>query len=113
MRCAYRLGPDDVTVRTCAADGAGAYRFRCPTCAIAAYHHASPAICALLRQAGCVEEVWHLPAELTERRKGPALTPDDLLDFHLLLRKTTGPKARRDPRRLSPNVCSVRPDPGA
>jgi hypothetical protein len=87
-RCgAVRLGPDDVTVRTCAADGAGAYRFRCPTCSIAAYHHASPAICALLRQAGCAEEVWHLPAELTERRKGPALTPDDLLDFHLLLRR--------------------------
>ena len=42
---------------------------------------------ALLRQAGCEEEVWHLPAELTERRKGPALTSDDLIDFHLLLQQ--------------------------
>jgi hypothetical protein len=28
-----------------------------------------------------------MPAELGERRRGPALTPDDLLDFHLLLRR--------------------------
>lgn len=82
-----------MTVRTCAADGAGAYRFRCPTCATAAFHEASPAICALLRQAGCTEEVWHLPAELTERRQGPALTPDDLLDFHLLLRGDDWPES--------------------
>jgi len=79
------MEPGDVTVRTCAADGAGAYRFRCPICASAVVHQASPAICALLRQAGCTEEVWHLPAELAERRQGPAFTPDDLLDFHLLL----------------------------
>lgn len=72
-------------MRTCAADGSGAYRFRCPTCSTAAHHHASPAICALLRQAGCAEEIWHLPAEFAERHRGPALTPDDLLDFHLLL----------------------------
>ncbi|MCJ7436594.1 MAG: hypothetical protein MUP97_02375 [Acidimicrobiia bacterium] len=92
-RCgAVRLGPHDVTVRTCAADGTGAYRFRCPACATAAVHEASPAICALLRQAGCAEEVWHLPAELTERRLGPALTPDDLLDFHLLLRGDDWPE---------------------
>jgi hypothetical protein len=29
--------------------------------------------------------VWRLPAELTEARIGAPLTPDDLLDFHLLL----------------------------
>jgi hypothetical protein len=29
--------------------------------------------------------VWRLPAELGESRVGPPLTPDDLLDFHLLL----------------------------
>jgi hypothetical protein len=77
-----------VTVRTCVDDGAGAYRFRCPTCASAAVHEASPAICALLREVGCAEEVWRLPAELGEARGGPApaLTNDDLLDFHLLLR---------------------------
>ena len=30
-------------------------------------------------------QVWRLPAELGESRVGPPLTPDDLLDFHLLL----------------------------
>ena len=30
-------------------------------------------------------QVWRLPAELTESRVGAPLTPDDLLDFHLLL----------------------------
>jgi hypothetical protein len=87
-RCGnVRLGPDDVTVRVCMDDGAGAYRFRCPTCSTAALHEASPAICALLRHAGCTEESWSLPAELGERPNGPRLTTDDLLDFHLLLRE--------------------------
>jgi hypothetical protein len=30
-------------------------------------------------------EVWRLPAELNETHVGPPLSPDDLLDFHLLL----------------------------
>ena len=30
-------------------------------------------------------QVWRLPAELNESRVGATLTPDDLLDFHLLL----------------------------
>ena len=88
-RCgAVRLGPADVTVRVCLDDGAGAYRFRCPTCSTAAVHEASPAICSLLRDAGCDEERWRLPAELAERPgdPAPAFTTDDLLDFHLLLR---------------------------
>jgi hypothetical protein len=50
-------------------------------------HEASPAICALLVSVGVREEVWRMPAELQERRRGPALTPDDLLDFHLLLER--------------------------
>ena len=33
-------------------------------------------------------QVWRLPAELTEARIGEPLTPDDLLDFHLLLEGT-------------------------
>lgn len=31
-------------------------------------------------------QVWRLPAELREARySGPAIAPDDLLDFHLML----------------------------
>jgi hypothetical protein len=108
-RCgAVRLTPREVTVRVCTDDGSGAYRFRCPTCTTAALHGASPAICALLRQAGCVEEAWSLPAELGERPTGPSLTNDDLLDFHLLLRGDDWTTSLADGaqalRRTSPRV---------
>jgi hypothetical protein len=84
---AVRLRVSDLTVRVCADDERGAYRFRCPRCATAVVHDATPAICALLVSVGVREEVWHLPAELRETHHGPALTPDDLLDFHLLLER--------------------------
>ena len=35
----------------------------------------------------CVCEMWRRPAELRERRNGPPLTLDDLLDFHVLLQR--------------------------
>lgn len=98
-RCgAVRLGPDQVTVRICVDDGTGAYRFRCPTCSTAALHEASPAICRLLRDAGCALEHWSLPAELEERPLGPSFTTDDLLDFHLLLRRDDWTRALTDDR---------------
>jgi hypothetical protein len=84
---AVRLRVSDLTVRVCADDDRGAYRFRCPRCASAVVHDATPAICALLVSVGVREEVWRLPAELRETHSGPALTPDDLLDFHLLLER--------------------------
>ena len=68
-------------------DESGAYRFRCPRCADAVVHDATPAICALLVSVGVREEVWRLPAEMREQHGGPVLTPDDLLDFHLLLER--------------------------
>jgi hypothetical protein len=33
--------------------------------------------------------VWRWPAELSETRAGPPLTPDDLLDLHVLLEDDT------------------------
>ena len=48
-------------------------------------HEASVAISTLLVSVGVAEETWRLPAELWEHSSGPALTPDDVLDFHLLL----------------------------
>jgi hypothetical protein len=68
-------------------DERGAYRFRCPRCSDAVIHDASSAICALLVSVGVQEEVWRLPAEMHEVHTGPVLTPDDLLDFHLLLER--------------------------
>ena len=46
---------------------------------------ASRRIVDLLVSSGVRMQVWRLPAELAESRVGPPLTPDDLLDFHLLL----------------------------
>jgi hypothetical protein len=83
-----RLRAHDLTVRVCVDDESqAAYRFRCPRCAVAVVHEASAAICALLVSVGVDEEAWHLPAELREQHDGPALTSDDLLDFHLLLQR--------------------------
>jgi hypothetical protein len=75
----------DVKVRVCAADNQGAYRFRCPACAMCVVKPAEPRIVDLLVSSGVALEVWHLPAELSEPRSGPPITHDDLLDFHALL----------------------------
>jgi hypothetical protein len=81
-----RLGTGDLTVRVCADDGSGAYCFRCRNCGAAVNHVATPSVCELLVMAGCRQVEWRWPEELSERRDGPALTVDDLLDFHVLLR---------------------------
>ncbi len=86
-RCGdVRLRPRDLTVRVCADDDQGSYAFSCPGCGTPVQRDATPRILALLVSAGVRTEVWHRPAEIAERRSGPPLTSDDLLDFHLLLR---------------------------
>jgi hypothetical protein len=80
-----QLRADDLTVRVCSDDEAGSYNFRCPSCAQAVAKEASRRIVDLLVSSGVRMEVWRLPAELSEPRVGPPISPDDLLDFHLLL----------------------------
>ena len=80
-----QLTADDLTVRVCADDERGSYCFRCPDCQRAVAKEASRRIVDLLVSSGVRMQVWRLPAELGESRVGPPLTPDDLLDFHLLL----------------------------
>jgi len=80
-----QLTADDLTVRVCANDERGSYCFRCPDCRQAVAKEASRRIVDLLVSSGVRMQVWRLPAELSEARIGPALTPDDLLDFHILL----------------------------
>jgi len=77
----------DVTVRVCAADNQGSYAFRCPVCKLAVSKSADPKIVDLLVSSGVRLSVWHLPAELAESREGPAITYDDLLDFHYAIQK--------------------------
>ena len=80
-----QLTAHDLTVRVCADDERGSYCFRCPDCQGAVAKEASRRIVDLLVSSGVRMQVWRLPAELTETRVGEPLTPDDLLDFHLLL----------------------------
>jgi hypothetical protein len=80
------LTRDDVTVRVCADDERGSYCFLCPECTRAVAKNATRRIVDVLVSAGVRMQVWRLPAELIEQRSGAPLCPDDLLDFHLLLR---------------------------
>lgn len=81
-----KLAIGDLTVRVGADDGVpSTYLFRCPLCEETVSRDATPRIVDLLVSAGAPHELWRWPAELTEARTGPALTPDDLLDLHVLL----------------------------
>jgi hypothetical protein len=80
----------DLTVRVCSDEEIpSAYRFRCPGCDRTVHREASPRIVDLLVSAGAPHETWNWPAELSEHRAGPPLTPDDLLDLHVLLEDDT------------------------
>ncbi|HEY7106031.1 MAG TPA: hypothetical protein VH986_06495 [Acidimicrobiia bacterium] len=81
-----KLQIQDLTVLVCADDATpGSYRFRCPSCSETVQRAASARIVDLLVSAGAPHELWRWPAELDEHPDGPALTPDDLLDLHMLL----------------------------
>jgi hypothetical protein len=82
-----RLGAPDLTVRVCTDDGSGAYCFRCEACGSAVNHVASTDVCELLVSAGVERVEWRWPDELQSRPDGPRFTNDDLLDFHLQLRR--------------------------
>lgn len=75
----------DVEVRLRDDEEAGTYVFRCPECSMAVVKDAEPRVVDLLVASGVVLTRWSLPAEVHERRSGPAFTHDDLLDFHELL----------------------------
>lgn len=74
-----------MTVRVCADDNQGSYCFRCPECGLGVSKDADERVVELLVSSGVHMDVWHVPAELLEEKAGPALTLDDVLDFHLLL----------------------------
>jgi hypothetical protein len=80
-----RLMAADLTVRVCSDDDSGSYRFHCPGCDAPVAKPASAHIVELLVSSGVRLEMWRRPAELLEAHPGPPLTPDDLLDFHVLM----------------------------
>jgi predicted RNA-binding Zn-ribbon protein involved in translation (DUF1610 family) len=77
----------DVTVRVNSATNEGSYAFQCPECQLAVSKAAESRIIDLLVSSGVELFVWTMPAELLEERTGPAISYDDLLQFHYLLQK--------------------------
>ncbi|HLU40843.1 MAG TPA: hypothetical protein VKZ55_00460 [Microthrixaceae bacterium] len=75
----------DLRVRTCTDTEEATYLFRCPVCRMIEVRPAEPHVVDVLLAAGVQSEEWRLPAELSEPRKGEAITHDDVLDFHHLL----------------------------
>jgi hypothetical protein len=78
------LTADDIVLRIGAAQ-INTYGFTCPTCAQFVEKPADDRIVRLLLSGGVVPVPVHVPAEVLETKSGPALTYDDLLDFHALL----------------------------
>jgi predicted RNA-binding Zn-ribbon protein involved in translation (DUF1610 family) len=74
-----------LSLRVCADDGRGTYGFSCPTCGERVVKEAEGMVVGVLLASGVDLAWWELPDELDEPHHGPALTHDDLLDFHLLL----------------------------
>lgn len=81
------LSSREVTVQVCASNNQGSYAFRCPTCRVAVSKLAEQRIVDLLVSSGVRLSVWNLPPELGERRLGPPISYDDLLEFHQLLQQ--------------------------
>lgn len=77
----------DVRVLVCSTTNEGSYAFRCPACRLQVAKPAESRIVDVLVSSGVRLSVWHLPAELEEPKSGPAITYDDLLEFHFELQQ--------------------------
>lgn len=77
----------DLTVRVCTDGVPPAYLFRCPECTLPVTTSTQDAVVDLLVSSGARLEVWSLPAEIFESHEGPAISHDDVLDFHLALQR--------------------------
>ena len=75
----------DLRVRSCRDTEEATYLFRCPVCRMIEVRPAEPHVVDVLVAAGVDLEQWQLPAELGERKRGEAISHDDVLDFHDLL----------------------------
>lgn len=82
------LTPDDIELRVCTHSPASYYQFECPLCGQEVQKPADDRVVQLLISGGVAASVWELPQEVNETHDGPAFTPDDVLDLHLLLERT-------------------------
>jgi predicted RNA-binding Zn-ribbon protein involved in translation (DUF1610 family) len=76
----------DVRVLLCSTTYESSYAFQCPKCRVAVSKPAEARVVDVLLASGISLSVWHMPAELDEAKSGPAITYDDLLEFHFQLR---------------------------
>lgn len=72
-------------VLVCSADLAAAYAFRCPVCHLMVTKPTDHRVVDVLVSSGVPLRTWDVPAEIEERHEGPAITWDDILDFHFRL----------------------------
>lgn len=79
------LAPDQVHSRICTDNGEAEYRFICSACDAIVVKPTTSRMVETMESAGVSVELWSLPAELFEQRRGPSLTHEDLLDFHIQL----------------------------
>lgn len=76
------LTAEDILLRIGAARAVNTYGFTCPECAEFVEKPADERIVRLLLSGGVIPVPVHVPAEVLETHEGPAITYDDVLDFH-------------------------------
>jgi hypothetical protein len=80
------LTADDIVLRIGAAQ-ANTYGFTCPACGDFVEKPADDRVVRLLLSGGVVPVPVHVPAEAFEPHEGPAITYDDILELHELLKR--------------------------
>ena len=79
------LTSQQMQVLVCSADLAAAYAFRCPLCHLMVTKPTDHRVVDVLVSSGVPLRTWDVPAEIEEVHEGPAITWDDILDFHFRL----------------------------
>lgn len=82
-----RLTNRDIALRVCNHAPLSYYAFRCPECRVEVRKLADDHVISLLLSGGVRGQVWTVPAEVLERKSGPPIGYDDVLDFALELRR--------------------------
>lgn len=79
------LSAQQMQILVCSADLAAAYAFRCPVCRLMVTKPTDHRVVDVLVSSGVPLRTWDVPAEIEEIHDGPAITWDDLLEFHFRL----------------------------
>ena len=77
---AVGLGREELTYHL--SEAGGLFEFACPTCDLLNIRRLGRADAAALLVAGVPRSMGAVPFELLERRSGPPIGWDDLIDFH-------------------------------